>query len=442
MDSGSVALIITLLLIFANAFFVAVEYAVVRVRPTQLEQLAAAGDSKAAMAVHITRKLDKYISASQLGVTLASLGVGWIGEPVAAALLVKKFPHWFAVTDATVHVIATAMSFAAITFVQVIIGELAPKTLALQRPVPVARWLGQPLHVFYIATMPAIWLINTMGGLVVRLFGLHPHDAHETQHTAEELRLILSRSPGTLDPQLRQMLVRVIDFRRRKARHVMTLATDVVTIRVTQTVQQALQHALESRYTRYPVLDAEGVRVLGFVHIQDLFAVATGVRKTQRLVELMREPIYAQFDTPIDRLRIDMQTRQLHLAIVNAPNGSFAGIVTLEDLLEEIVGEIRDESDVEIPPIARRAEDVVEANGRVLLEDLERETGFAIRPVEPDAETLGGFVQKRLGAMARVGDRAETEDFVIIVTEVQQRRIMRVRVLRKEKEESSETESG
>ena len=435
------ALIITALLIFANAFFVAAEYAIVRVRPTQLEQLAAGGDAKAATAVHITRQLHRYISASQLGVTLASLGVGWIGEPVVAAQLVRHFPHLFSFTDKTVHAVATAIAFAVITLLHVVIGELAPKTFAIQRAVPVARWLSQPLHVFYLAMMPFIWVINTLGHLILRIFGLNPSSGNETQHTAEELRMILSRSPGTLDPHIRQMLVRVIDFRRRKAQHVMTLAADVITIRANQTIEAALRMALENRFTRYPVLDAEGRRVIGFVHIQDLFAAASGLRRSSRLIELMREPIYAQFDTPIDRIRVEMQSRQLHLAIVSAPDRNFAGIVTLEDLLEEIVGEIRDESDVEVPPIARRAEDVVEASGRVLLEDLERETGFAIRPVEPDAETLASFVTKRTEGLPRVGDRVETEDYVIVVIEMAPKRVLRVRILRKEKEEPSSTET-
>jgi CBS domain containing-hemolysin-like protein len=164
--------------------------------------------------------------------------------------------------------------------------------------------------------------------------------------------------------------------------------------------------------------------------MQDLFSVYMGVRKAQRLVEIMREPLYALDDTPIDRLRTEMQSRQLHIAIINNQDGVYVGIVTLEDLLEEIVGEIRDESDEEIAPIARKSQDVVEVGGRVLLEDLERETGIALTPPVPEAETIQAYVQKRLGAVWKAGDRVECDEYVVIVTEAQPRKIGRVRIVK------------
>jgi len=175
--------------------------------------------------------------------------------------------------------------------------------------------------------------------------------------------------------------------------------------------------------------------VLGFVHMQDLFNVHVGGRKAMRLVELMREPLYALDDTPIDRLRLEMQSRQLHLAIVNNSDGVFVGIVTLEDLLEEIVGEIRDESDEEVPPINRRSPEVVEVGGRVLLEDLERETGIVLKPALPDTETVQAYVQKRLGTVWKIGDRVECEDYVVIVTEALPRKVGRVRIIKSERPE-------
>jgi CBS domain containing-hemolysin-like protein len=429
--AGSISLIAAIVLILFNAFFVAAEYAIIRVRPTRLEQLAAAGDSRAAAAIRVTRRLDAYISASQLGITLASLGVGWLGEP-AFSRVISGWLAPFPIAEATLHAMAVAVAFFIITLLHVVIGELAPKTLAINSTVPVSLWLAGPLHWFYVITWPVNWFINTLGNLVIRGFGMRPAGEQETHHTAEELRLIISRSPGILDPQIRQMMVRVLDYRRRKARHVMTLASEVTSLRANLSVEDATRLALESRYTRYPVIDTITPRVLGFVHMQDLFAVYAGVRKAARLVELMREPLFALDDTPIDKLRLEMQSRQLHLSIITNSEGAFVGIVTLEDLLEEIVGEIRDESDEEVAPISRKSADVYEVGGRVLLEDLERETGVKLEPPVPDAETVQAYVQKRLGSVLKAGDRVECEGYLVVVIEALPRRVGRVRIVRQE----------
>ncbi|MCC6809422.1 MAG: HlyC/CorC family transporter [Deltaproteobacteria bacterium] len=431
--ASSFSLIAAIVLVLFNAFFVAAEFAIIRVRPTRLEQLAAAGDSRAATAIRVTRRLDSYISAAQLGITLASLGVGWLGEPAFAHLILG----WLAplgITESTAHTISIVVAFILITMMHVIIGETAPKTLAINSTVPVTLWLAKPLHWFYLVTWPVNWVMNTLGNGFVRLFGMRPAGENETHHTAEELRLIISRSPGILDPQIRQMMVRVLDYRRRKARHVMTIASEISALRSNQTIEEATKVALESRYTRYPVLDTITPRVLGFIHMQDLFSVYAGVRKATRLVELMREPLFALDDTPIDKLRLEMQSRQLHLAIITNAEGLFVGIVTLEDLLEEIVGEIRDESDEEVAPISRKSADVFEVGGRVLLEDLERETSIALKPAVPDAETVQAYVQKRLGSVLKAGDRVECEGYLVIVIEALPRRVGRVRIIRREQE--------
>jgi CBS domain containing-hemolysin-like protein len=439
MDPASpFSLLIAFVLICFNAFFVAAEFAMVRVRPTRLEQLAAQGDARAATAINITRRLEAYISASQLGITLASLGVGWLAEPALASIIFSWLGNLPGLETAA-HAISVVVAFIIITLVHVVVGETAPKNFAISATVPVSLWLSRPLRWFYLLTLPINWLINVLGNAVIRLLGMRPSDEHDTSHTAEELRMILSRSPGMLDPQIRQMMVRMLDYRRRKARHVMTLASEVSVLRANQSIDEAIKVALESRYTRYPVLDTITPRVLGFIHMQDLFGVHMGVRKAQRLVELMREPLYALDDTPIDRLRLEMQSRQLHLAIINNGDGVFVGIVTLEDLLEEIVGEIRDESDEEIAPIVRKSKDVVEVGGRVLLEDLERETGINLLPAVPEAETVQSYVQKRLGTVWKPGDRVECEECVVVVTEALPRKIGRVRIIRRDEPKEATT---
>jgi CBS domain containing-hemolysin-like protein len=433
METTTAYLLVTMALVLVNAFFVAAEFAIVRVRPTYLEQLASSGNSRAASAVKITHRIDAYISANQLGMTLCSLGIGWLGEPTMALKVYPYVEASYPFKEGAAHAISVIVALFILTVLTVVVGELAPKTLAIRRTVPVALWTAQPVQVFYLVAWPIIWLMKNLASIAVRLIGLRPTSEAETQHTAEELRLILSRSPGMLDSQIRQMLVRILDYQRRKARHVMTVAADVVVFSSHMSIAEATKVALETRYTRFPVVHRGSGRVLGFVHMQDLFAVFAGRRKATRLVEVMREPLYATPNTPLDRLRLEMQQRQLHLAIINGPDGVFSGIVTLEDLIEEIVGEIRDESDEEVAPIARR-DDVVEASGRVLLDDLERETGIKLLPPEPEAETVAGYVTKRLGAVAKVGDRVECEGHLIIVTEAAQRRVLRVRIVPHEKE--------
>lgn len=435
MPAAAVPLIVTFLLVLLNAVFVAIEYAIVRIRPTQLEQLAMKGDSRAAGSLHITQNLESYISAAQIGITVASLAIGWIGEPAFASLLE---PHVVrlsggALAAGATHALAIGLSLISITLLHLVLGELVPKTFALKKTVPTVLWLAAPLRVFYYLVWPLNWLVDRMGAMTLYVMGLGGAHA-EAAHTADELRLILSRSPGMFDGQIRQMLVRVIDFRRRTAKHVMQLASDVVCLRANDTFETATKIALENRYTRYPVLDAEGKTALGFVHMQDLFAVNAGVRKARRLIEIMREPIYTSFDTPIEKLRQEMQARQLHLAIITQAGNRFAGIATLEDLLEEIVGEIRDESDVEVPPIARRAEDVVEVSGNVLLEDIERETGFALRSPHAETETVHALITRSLGNNVKVGDRLEVDNYLLIVTDVTARRVIRSRILRIESE--------
>jgi CBS domain containing-hemolysin-like protein len=423
-------ILITLLLVLLNAFFVAAEFALVKVRPTRLEQLVRGGDARARLALAISHRLDAYLSATQLGVTLASLGLGWVGEPaIADALqpLLARLGPWAVHAS---HPIAVVIAFILITAVHTIVGELAPKSLAIQHTEQMALRSARPLHAFFILAWPAIWLLNTGANAFIRLFGLQPARKEEMLHTSEELRMLLAKSPAGLDPALRSMLVRIFDLRRRTARNVMTLRTDVQAMRAEMSIDGAVRLAGDAGYSRYPVLDDEDAgKVLGYLHLRDLFEVISGRRKAHRVVELLRKPIFAKEDTSVERLRLEMQARQIPMAVITSAGGEFVGLVTMEDLLEEIVGEIRDENDEEIPPIHRRGGGIVDVDGRVLLADLERDVGIVLRPEVKSVETLGGYILARLGHPAESGERVECDRATLVVTDVAGRRVRRVRIV-------------
>lgn len=421
-------LLITLLLVLLNAFFVAAEFALVKVRPTRLEQLIREGDGRARLAMRMSQHLDAYLSATQLGITLASLGLGWIGEPAIAHYIEPRLAALGGWAAAASHGIAFVIAFLAITSLHTIVGELAPKSIAIQRAEAVVLVSARVLHAFYLIAWPIIWFLNTCARAFIRLFGFEPAGEDAIMHTSEELRMLLAQSPAGLDPALRSMLVRIFDLRRRTARHVMSLRTDVVTLRGEMTIDEAARTVGDAGYSRYPVLDQTG-NVMGYIHLRDLFDVMRGRNKAARVAELLRKPIFARENTSVERLRVEMQARQIPVAVITSDSGEFVGLVTIEDLLEEIVGEIRDENDEEAPPIHRRGSGILDVDGRVLLADLERETSIVIRPEAKKVETLGGYIIARLEHPAKVGERVVCEGLSLVVTDVIGRRVRRVRIV-------------
>jgi CBS domain containing-hemolysin-like protein len=418
-----------LLLVLLNAFFVASEFAIVKIRPTRLEQLVREGSSRAKLALRISRRLDAYLSANQLGITLASLGLGWIGEPALAHLLEPLFVDLGAFAAPTAHAIALTVAFVTITALHTILGELAPKSLAIQMTERVTLWTALPLHVFYLVLWPFIRALNGMANALLRVFGLRPASGEDVQHTSEELRMLLSTPFVGLDVELRRMLVRIFDFRRRSARHVMVPRSDTTTLRASASVDEAVRIAGDAGYTRYPVLDDAEKRVVGYVHVRDLFDVLRGARRAKLVSELLRRPLVARENASVEGLRRQMQATQVPLAVVVSDQGELAGIVTIEDLLEEIVGEIRDELDEEVAPIHERSPGLFEVDARVLLADLERETGISLTPPVERAETVGAYVLARLGRAPIPGDTIECESNIVMAMDVAGRRIRRVRIV-------------
>jgi CBS domain containing-hemolysin-like protein len=424
----SVALALTVVMVLANAFFVASEFAFVKIRPTRLQQLAREGRVRARLLIGITSQLPAYLSASQLGITVASLVLGWLGEPAFAAVIRPHLSRLSA-SDATVHTIAVALSLTVITFMHTVLGELAPKAIAIQRTESIAMWAAVPFRAFYLVSFPVTWMLKVAAGFVLRVLRLPPASEAEMLHSPDELRLVIQHVQ--LDPGARRLIDRVFDYTHRVARHVMTLRRDVVTLTAGIPFDDNLRIALANQYTRYPLVEPGTDRVVGYIHLKDIVSALASGKRPSFMRELVREPIYASDDTRLEWLRREFQRRRVHMAIILGPGHTFAGIVTLEDLLEEVVGEIQDEQDAEeIPPIVRNADGSFEVDGRLTLDVAARDIGVAFPAVPPEIETLGGFIITQLPEAPVPGDVIAAGGFRFTVLAVRDRRIRRLHAVR------------
>ncbi len=426
MLTPDVALTLVVLLVLANAFFVASEFAIVKIRPTRVQELVRKGGRRARLLAGITGRLDAYLSANQLGITLASLGLGWIGEPAIARALEPSLARLGQWAGVAAHSLALGVSFALITFLHTVLGELAPKSLALQRTEPVALWAAAPLRAFYFLAFPLIWVLNATANLFLRLVGLRPASEAEMLHSPDELRLVLQHV--RLEPGARRLIDRVFDYTHRVARHVMTPRADVVVLVAGRPFEDNVKIALGNQYTRYPLCEPDTDRIVGYVHLKDIVAALASGRLPTRMREIAREPIYCTEETRCEWLRREFQRRRVHIAMVLGAQGQFLGIVTLEDLIEEFVGEIQDEQDVgEIPPIVRGQEGRFEVDGRITLDVAARDLGIVVTPPRPEVDTLGAYVQDRFGRLPHPGDVLEVPGFRLTAVEIRDGRIRRLR---------------
>lgn len=423
-----------LALVIANGFFVAAEFAIVKVRSTRLQELADGGSTRAKLAVRVNKRLDSYLSACQLGITIASLGLGWVGEPALAHLLQSPLEAVLGSSASLVgsHAIATGIAFTLITFLHTVVGELAPKSLAIAKPELTTLWSVGPLHVFHVISYPVIVVLNGTANMLLRTVGLPPATGHEGAHSEEELRLIFEASArgGILSESTKDLLTNIVDYTERVAREVMTPRARVDVLDARRTWEDNIKHAIAGEWTRYPVVETERGKIIGFVHIKDLFKASNDPQATRDLRSLVRQPLIVPESMPLDRLRRRIQATRTQMALVHDEFGTFVGVVTLEDCLEEIVGEIQDETDQESPPIVRDDQSgSTEVDGAVLLDDVEQELGLEIPEDERgDVDTVGGFVFARLGRPPALGDVVEFGRFRLVVTGVDGLRVAKLRI--------------
>jgi CBS domain containing-hemolysin-like protein len=417
-------LFIAVILVFLNGFFVAAEFALVKVRPTQIEPYVAAGNRRAEVAKHMVRHLDAYLSATQLGITLASLALGWIGEP-AFAWIIEPVVRTFAPDNsALLHSASVTVSFLVITILHIVLGELAPKSIAIRKAEGTTLVIALPLFLFYKITYPAIWLLNHTANFLLKLVGIAPVSESEIAHDESELRLLLSSSSAAnMSHQKRELLDNIFELSHRVARQIMLPRQDVTYLSTAKPLGENLRLARRSGHTRFPLCEGDLDHVIGVIHIKDLFRRERPVTSLQ---EVAREIAFVPETLELDRLLKRMRTERFHMAAVIDEYGGVSGVVTLEDVIEEIVGQISDEFDVDKAELLKVDEGVYEVSGGMLIEDLEDELDLELS--DRDEDTIGGLVLSELGRNPAVGDRVEVGPMAIEVMEVHLNRVNTVRL--------------
>jgi CBS domain containing-hemolysin-like protein len=419
-----VALAFAVVLVFINGFFVAAEFALVKVRPTQLDPYVQRGLRRGRVARHMVSHLDSYLSATQLGITLASLALGWIGEPAFAWLLKPLLNRIPGMTPTMEHSVTLTAAFLIITILHIVLGELAPKSVAIRRSEATSLWVAVPLYFFYKVSFPAIWLLNHAANSVLRVFGIPPVSESELAHTEEELRGLLSTTHMGRQSELKQELLdNVFELSLRLARQIMVPRADVVYLSTERSLEDNIQLARASGHTRFPLCEGDLDKVIGLVHIKDLFRAKAPI---QSLRELQREIAFVPETLSLDRLLKRMRGERVHLAAVLDEYGGVAGIVTMENVIEEIVGPIQDEFDAEKPELVKKGEGTYHVSGAMLVVDLEDE--LRIEFSERDEDTMAGIVLSELGRPPQVGDRVGVGPLVLEVLEIEKNRARTLRV--------------
>lgn len=434
MDWNAISLVVLKLLavfvlVLLNGFFVAAEFGLVKIRDTQLVTLAAKGHRRARVARKILGNLDAALSATQLGITLTSLGLGWIGEPVFASLL-EPVMGWLQIESPQVrHSIAFAVGFSVITFLHIVVGELAPKSLAIRKPLPVSLWVAMPLDWFYKVSFPAIWVLNHAANWLLRQFGIQPVNEMELVHSEEELRLILgaAQRQTAAAPLARNLVLNALDLRQRIVREVMRPRQELTVFSLEASIAECLEVAEKTRYSRFPLCEHGDLdRTRGVIHIKDLYAMRLKARSGADLLPVARKLIYVPETAHLEKLLQLFLERKLHLALVVDEYGGTTGMVTLENILEELVGQIQDEFDQEKPLLVRVGETAWDVAGALPLHELEELVGVPLR--EENITTTSGWVTQRLGGFPKPGDTLAVGGFELRVEEMEGTRVGRLRL--------------
>jgi CBS domain containing-hemolysin-like protein len=434
-DSLSTALLQLLavvLLVGANGFFVAAEFSLVSVRRTRIAELVASGDASAAAVQKAISNPDRVIAATQLGITIASLGLGWIGEPALSHWLypiVRLFPG--DIQSEVSHSIAAALSFAIITFLHVVVGELAPKSIALQDPERTSLFVARPTLWTEWIFKPIILLLNGTGNLLLKLVGVKPASGHELVHSVAELKMLVTASTegGAVEEDESEMLHAIFNFGELMVRQVMIPRTEIVAVEADLSLEEVIRLVTENSYTKLPVYEGDLDQILGILHVKDLLRVLTqqaGQSGTAR--SLVRDTLYVPETLSVNQLLHQFRDNRQHIAIVMDEYGGTAGLVTLEDLLEEIVGEVRDPFEDEAPDIQTLPDGTILIDGMMLIEDVNQHLGLNL--IDPHYDTIAGYVLGKLGRIPKIGDVIESGGVRVKVDAMDGLRVARLQLTR------------
>ncbi len=424
-----VNIILLLFLLASTMFFVASEFAIVKVRSTRIDQLIAEGNRKAMAAKKVITRLDEYLSATQLGITITSLGIGWLGEPTVKHLIDPLFEKLH-IQESVATVISFVIAFSIITFLHVVVGELAPKSVAIQKAETITMNFAKPLIWFYRVMFPIIWALNHSARFITSLFGIKPATEGDIAHSEEELRIILTDSykKGEINQSEFKYVNNIFEFDDRIAREIMVPRTEIQTFQKDDILEDIVVSLNNEQYTRYPVTDGDKDTIIGFVNVKELLTASlrSGL-KTDMPIRDYVNPIITVIETiPIHELLVKMQKERIHIAVLLDEYGGTSGIVTVEDILEEIVGEIRDEFDTdELPEIRKIGDNHYILDAKILLSEIEDLLG--IHMDYPDVDTLGGwFLTHKIDAA--IGDTLEEDGFIFTVKDAEDHHLLYIEV--------------
>ncbi|WP_187261117.1 hemolysin family protein [Pontibacter beigongshangensis] len=415
---------ITILLVFLNGFFVAAEFAIVKVRSSQIELRAQSGHTLAKMAQNMLTHLDAYLSATQLGITLASLGLGWIGESVVSQVIINIMESFgYVGSPELAHKIALPIAFALITVLHIVFGELAPKSLAIQRSESTALAVAVPMQFFYFVFKPFIWLLNGFSNFILRAIGIRPLHGAEV-HSAEELRLLFeqSREGGVIHDSQHELIENVFQFNERMVKQILVPRTKMVAVDINMPVEELMEVIFSEGYSRLPVYNGNIDNIVGVLYVKDIL---TQLRLNEpiELSKLIRQAYFVPETKKISRLLKQFQKRHMHMAIATDEFGGVSGIVTIEDIIEELVGEIQDEYDEEVPIVEQLNEYEYKVNASASITDTNDHLPYPL-PEGEDYETVGGLVNMIYGQIPEdINDTAIFNQYEVSVLEKSERKV-------------------
>lgn len=426
---------LVLLLVFLNGFFVAAEFALVKVRHSRIDVLVKEGNRNAKFAQIIMRNLNGYLSACQLGITLASLGLGWIGEPAIAKLL-QPVLQPLQIPETIQHTISFIIAFTIITSFHITLGEQFPKTYAIRMPEKITLMAAGPMILFYKIMFPFIWFLNGTSNWMLRKSGIEPTDEHETAHTEQEIRGLMKESnkSGLIDNAELTLMDNIFEFSETNAREIMIPRTEMICLYANLSYEENRQIAVTEMHTRYPVCDPDKDNVIGFVHIKDLLKSDRGIGNIKKIIRpITKVPESMQ----ISALLKLMQKRKTQMALLIDEYGGTSGLVTFEDIIEEIVGEVQDEFDEERPQIEKRDDSTHSIDGRLLIEEVNSYFGVEIE--SDDYDTIGGWIYAQVEMPPKRSQRIDyNNEYEFVIDETDHLRISRILVIKRSEQDEQE----
>jgi CBS domain containing-hemolysin-like protein len=428
--------VLALLLVALNGFFVAAEFGIVTLRKTRVRAIAKTGGLRGRILFKVHSQLDAYLSACQLGITLASLGLGWVGEPAFANLLEPVFALVGVTSPQIIHGVSFVVAFSVISFLHIVVGELAPKSLAIRVPEAVGLWSAVPLYGFYWAMYPAIWLLNESANLVLRIAGLSGVGSHETHYSNDELKIILRTNTGTPGERFthdeRHILAQSLEFSQHTVSDLMRPINEVSALYASRTLEQNLDTMRRNRFSRYPYFDEDGEEVLGVIHLKDLFFAEQSGKDVDDLTEYLRPVDLISARTPAIELFRRFRGGAPHFALIGEKGKRPVGFITLDNLLGAIVGEIRDEFRLNENDWLPQGDGTYIGKASLPIVSLERVLGIDIDNEAmglDEVESVGGLLMAKLGDIPKQGQRIEFPKFDVVVKKTNGPRILLVKVI-------------